>query len=925
MSLPPKGTARSLKRKVLHPLLAFGLGVAGLAVLAIDQKSERQLLDKLRQRAELIANSVNYAAESIRQQGELQRIVTAIGAEDEVRLIIVVGGQPARVLATTKQQWLNTPLADLPAEMVRDDLEKAIRTRRPHHGLHAATHEFDLTTPLLLSQPELTEGILSSGAVMVHLDTRPTEREIRTSVIQFSTASLVALAFLTLLGYSILNVQVLKPLSAIGHLVETHRSGDSSRWTEAASNDEIGSLARTLNEALTRADSARRDLENQKFALDQHAIVAITDRQGRITYANDRFCAISKYSREELLGQDHRMVNSGHHPSDFFREMWTTIARGSVWHGEIRNRAKDGSFYWVDGSIIPLLGDDGKPHQYITIRTAITERKRTEAALVKAHVEMKSSEHRLRMILESEPECVKQVAADGTLLAMNPAGLCLIEADQLDQAIGRCIYDLVAPEHRAMFRELNEAIFRGESKTAEFEIIGLKGTRRWMQTHACPLRDLEGAIISQLAVTSDITGRKAAEQALLLAKDAAEAGNRAKSEFLATMSHEIRTPMNGVLGFTELLLDSELSAEQRDHLITIQNSAESLMTIINDILDFSKIEAGKLVIEQVPFDVRRAINEAVGLLTTRAGEKKLTLEIAADSAAPERFVSDPHRLRQVVLNLTGNAIKFTPDGGSVTVKFEIVEKFAGEARRDASRVLRIAITDSGIGIPKDKQALLFQKFSQADSSTTRHFGGTGLGLAISKRLVELMGGEIGLESEEGKGSTFWFTLPLTLDQGTSALPLASPALNRTGNSGIIQTKSVPPGLRILAAEDMLANQLLLTKLLSKLGCESDLARNGKEAVELYQQKHYDLILMDCHMPELDGFEATQEIRRIEQSSGRTARRTPIVALTASSIDDEKEKFSNSGMDDHLTKPCSPAQLTALLAKWCSAEDARLAP
>ena len=240
-------------------------------------------------------------------------------------------------------------------------------------------------------------------------------------------------------------------------------------------------------------------------------------------------------------------------------------------------------------------------------------------------------------------------------------------------------------------------------------------------------------------------------------------------------------------------------------------------------------------------------------------------------------------------------------------------------------MLRISIIDSGIGIAKEKQARLFQKFSQADSSTTRRYGGTGLGLAISKHLVELMGGEIGLESEDGKGSTFWFTLPLTPKQGTSTLPLSSPALNRAGNSGIKSVGGLPSGLRILVAEDMLANQLLVTKFLSKLGCESDLARNGKEAVELYQQKHYDLILMDCHMPVLDGFEATQEIRRIEQSSDRTARHIPIVALTAGTLDDEKDKFTHCGMDDHLTKPFSPAQLTSLLAKWCSAEETRLAP
>jgi len=811
---PLEPITRSLKRRIILPLLVFGLLGAGIAVFAIQQKSKRQLVEKLHQRAELVANTVNYAAESIQRRGELQRIVTAIGAENEVTLIVVVGGNPARVLATTRQQWLDKPLSELPRDDVREDIDAVLKTRRGHHGFHSDSHEFDLSSPLLLSQQELTDLTLVGGAVMVHLDTRPTEREIRATILQFSATFVLALAILTILGYHLLNTRVLKPLSAIAQLVEHRHSADRTLWSNAATGDEIGKLARTLDDALTRAEFARRDLENQKFALDQHAIVTISDTQGRITYGNDRFCAVSQYSREEFLGRDHRMVNSGHHAAEFFREMWTTIAKGQVWHAEIRNRAKDGSIYWVDTSIVPLLGEDGKPHQYIAIRTDITARKRAEDELLSAKI---STDNANDLLLDS-----------------------LKQADLL--------------------------------------------------------------------------------------RDEARAASEAKSEFLATMSHEIRTPMNGVIGFTNLLLDTPLNAQQQDYASTIKNSGEALLVIINDILDFSKIEAGKLTIEKLPFDICQTTRECIGLLSARADEKGVQLKCLLPENAPTHLVSDPNRVRQVILNLAGNAIKFTPAGGSVSVQMALVAAAPSAGGEPAlEQVLRISIIDSGIGIPKDKQALLFQKFFQADSSTTRRFGGTGLGLAISKRLVELMGGEIGLESEEDKGSTFWFTLPLTREQGTSTLPLPSPALNRAGNSGINQTKGVPPGLRILAAEDMLANQLLITKLLSKLGCESDLARNGKEAVELYQQKHYDLILMDCHMPVLDGYEATQEIRRIEQSSVRAAKHIPIVALTAGSLDDEKAKFTHCGMDDHLTKPFSPAQLTSLLAKWCSAEETRLAP
>ena len=814
MNSPLQPVTRSLKRRIVLPLLVFSLVAAGIAVFAIQQMVKRQLLGKLRERAELVANTVNYAAESIQRRGELQRIVTAIGAETEVTLVVVVGGEPSRVLATTRQEWFDKPLGSLPLADVREDLEAVLKSKQRHHGFHPASHEFDLTSPLLLNQLALSDWDLSSGAVMVHLDTRPTERAIRAAVIQFSAAFVLVLGILTFVGYHLINARVLKPLAIIGQLVKKRGNTDRSLGAAAATGDEIGQLARTLDDALTRAEFARRDLENQKFALDQHAIVAITDTQGRITYANDRFCAISQYSREELLGQDHRLLNSSHHATEFFHGMWTTIAHGAVWHGEIRNRAKDGSFYWVETSIVPLLGEDGKPHQYIAIRTDITTRKRAEDELLSAKI---STDNANDLLLDS-----------------------LKQADLL--------------------------------------------------------------------------------------RDEAKAASEAKSEFLATMSHEIRTPMNGVLGFTNLLLDTPLSAEQRDYTSTIKNSGEALLVIINDILDFSKIEAGKLTVEKLSFDIGQTTRECIGLLSARAGEKGVHLKSLLPENAPTHLVSDPNRVRQVILNLAGNAIKFTPAGGSVSVQMTLLATAPSAGGEPASApVLRISIIDSGIGIAKEKQARLFQKFSQADSSTTRRYGGTGLGLAISKHLVELMGGEIGLESEDGKGSTFWFTLPLTPKQGTSTLPLSSPALNRAGNSGIKSVGGLPSGLRILVAEDMLANQLLVTKFLSKLGCESDLARNGKEAVELYQQKHYDLILMDCHMPVLDGFEATQEIRRIEQSSDRTARHIPIVALTAGTLDDEKDKFTHCGMDDHLTKPFSPAQLTSLLAKWCSAEETRLAP
>ena len=694
---------------------------------------------------------------------------------------------------------------------------------------------------------------------------------------------------------------------------------------------------------------------------------------------------------------------------------------------------------------------------------------------------LQKREMQLRAILDNSNAAVCLKNLDGQYLLVDDWFESLLKLPK-EQILGKTDHDLFSPEIADTIRKNDHAILEDRVSHEFEETLIFHGETHTFLSVKFPMMNESNVLYAVGSISTDITDRKRTEEELRRyaqdvdesrsrlekqaaaintqaeelyeAKEAADRASRVKSDFLATMSHEIRTPMNGIIGMTGLLLETELTAEQQDYAETVRSSADSLLTIINDILDFSKMEAGKLTIEPIPFDLHVAIHEVAELLTPKAVDKGIELILRYGRQVPTHVIGDPGRIRQIVTNLAGNAIKFTATG-HVLIHIDCPEQTEEQAQ------LRIAIEDTGIGIPLDKQGQLFEKFTQADASTTRKFGGTGLGLSISKQLVGLMGGEIGVESIPGQGSTFYFTLSLPINQEVAPpgppltslaglrvglvhpnstvrdvlheqltqwdmrpssfssaqetvealmlgqaqddpyhmvllsdqlpageaetfgptlmanptlqhLPLVMLAsmgfrgdatrLDAAGYSGYLTNpispsqlydllalvwrnkdkptpivtrhtlievqaehaeqvgatqeraaSTSPSDLRVLLAEDNTVNQKLALRLFHKLGCtQVDLAANGKEAVAQLEAHTYDVVFMDCQMPEMDGYEATAAIRRRFGS-----KHIPIVAMTANAMQGDREKCLAAGMDDYLSKPIRSAALLEALEKWGS--------
>ena len=524
--------------------------------------------------------------------------------------------------------------------------------------------------------------------------------------------------------------------------------------------------------------------------------------------------------------------------------------------------------YWFEAICTPLFDETGEVSGVVGVTFDVNNRVQTEMALRESQKNLQTIIHHTPMVLWSANKDGVFTVSDG--LGLKSFGL------KPDELVGKSAYDL----YRDNFDFLDKfrRALNGESFQLEVEVGSF-----WYDSYISPVYDEVGNIIGVAGLSTEITEKKKSEkektEALFRERSAVEASEM-KSKFLANMSHEIRTPLNGVIGMTSFLLKTDLNAEQKEYCETIRSSGDILLALVNDVLDLSKAESGMLILENIDFDLVQIVSEALKTQAPLAMEKNLLIPETAFDSVPPYLKGDPSRLRQILINLINNAVKFT-SAGSVRV----------EVRLDQKKV-RFEVIDTGVGIPSTKASHIFEAFAQADSSTNRRFGGTGLGLSICQHLVSLMGGNIGVQSEVGRGSCFWFEIPLQVGVKPETLRLSFNSPSQVS-------------LNILVAEDNVTNQRIVVQMLEDLGHRTKVVNNGKEAVAILTDQTFDLVFMDCQMPEMDGYQATQVIRN---EKNKQVRYIPIIAMTANAMADDQDKCIKAGMNDYIAKPIRQVQV-----------------
>ncbi|MFP4289597.1 MAG: PAS domain S-box protein [Bacteroidales bacterium] len=701
-------------------------------------------------------------------------------------------------------------------------------------------------------------------------------------------------------------------------------------------------------EDITERRMAENQVRQLSRAVEQSPVsIVITNLEGNIEYVNPKFIEVTGYSFDEAMGQNPRILKSGHQPESLYKQLWRDITRGKTWQGEFHNKKKNGEFYWETASISPIIDEKGQTTHFLAVKEDITQRKITEENLHQAKEKAEEGEKRLQQMfyelqvaeeetraaneeliattdalrennlaLEKEKEKAKESEEKLRLVTENAFdGIYLMENkryiyvnDRFCKITGYTAEELTSsefdykqlltPRGKKMVEERYQKRIKGENLSSQYEMQ--------IKTKDGKVKDVELGTVSLgaandlriIGLMRDITSQKQAEeqarQKELLENKIAVARESLtfKQNFLANMSHEIRTPLTGILGMIEILHESGLNDKQYEYIQIIQQSGESLKCIVNDVLDFSKIEAGKLTLNKSAFALSSLIRRGENLFNALC-KKPVNVYHEMGTDIPGWIIADEKRIFQIISNFISNAAKFT-EKGNVTLSAELL----GKEEQNKKMTIKVSVTDTGIGIEEEKLKQLFQPFSQIDHTDTRQFDGTGLGLVICRELAKLHGGTVGVSSKPGEGSTFWFTFVTR-----AAEPAEIPGTNS-------KQSSVRPirKLKILLVEDRVVNQKVVSLLLRSMGHEIMIAAHGKQAIEKYKPGAFDLILMDIQMPVMDGITATHTLKK------QFTALPPIVGLSANAFEGDREKYMDRGLDEYITKPIEKERFYIVLER-----------
>jgi len=643
--------------------------------------------------------------------------------------------------------------------------------------------------------------------------------------------------------------------------------------------------ARWSNRIMNNLDDVVRENKYQLAALDQHDIVSTADIAGNITYVNDYFCEISGYDRDELIGKNHRILKSDYHSQSFYKTMWDRISDGKVWHGTICNTNKAGQNYWVKSTIVPFLDEKGKPYKYVSVRTDITD--------------TRLNEERLEFAVDGAGDGVWDWDMQTNLMQFSKIYMEMLGylENELPHTADTWING-VHPDDWERVDKTLQAYISGESEnySVELRLRCKDGSYKWILCRGTIVsRDNKGKPLRMIGIHSDISAQKEVEKELTVAREEAENANRAKSQFLSSMSHELRTPMNAIMGFGQLLTmdkESPLSETQTDFATEIVKAGTHLLELINEVLDLARIEAGRIDLSIETVELGYVVAEALQLIAPLADKRGIKICINQEGKDIElghldhqlnSVRADRTRLRQILLNILSNAVKYNSENGTITVSC-----FHADDNQ-----MRINITDTGEGLSVEQQAELFKAFNRLGAER-KNIEGTGIGLVITKNIVELMGGHIGVESEEGKGSTFWFELP----SDTPLTNVESDIDDRMSSPEMLPFSESIKKHTMLYIEDNPANLRLVAQVMGKM---DDIhmwsAHEPVLGLELAEEHKPDLILLDINLPGMSGFEVLKQLRQ-----RASTRNTPVLAISANAMPKDIEDGLAAGFDDYITKP-----------------------